>query len=182
MHYLFKICMFISSFLPLYLLFLIINAPILYRIAFGNYITTDIIFSVFFFVLILLSVITALIIYFISKTNSNTFVFDTIDRPGDSVISYIFTYIVPLLSVKIDEFNTIIANIALVTFMCMLYIKLDLLYINPTLAFSGFISYKTNNGILLSDIPFSRLLNEKEVNGYLICNGVFIASQKCNDL
>ncbi len=182
MHYLFKICMFISSFLPLYLLFLILNTPIIYRIAFGDYITTDIIFSVFFFVLILISIGTAVIISFTSKSDSNTLVFNTIDRPGDSVISYIFTYIVPLLSVKIDELNTIIANIALVMFMCMLYIKLDLLYINPTLAFSGFISYKTSNGILLSDIPFSRLSNEKEVKGYLICNGVFIASQKCNDL
>lgn len=180
MYYLFKMCMFISSFFPLYILFIILNMSIIYRIISGNYLYTDMIFLIFFFVLMCISIV---IIYIVLNAgNTNTIKFNHIERPGDTIISYIFTYIVPILSVNINEFNTIIANVFLVIMMSILYLKLDLLYINPILTLIGLVPYRTENRIIISDIPFFKLSKIERLNGYAIGEGIFIARKKWNNM
>lgn len=118
---------------------------------------------------------------FLKSTDGNTLLCNKIERPDDKVISYIFTYITPIISVDISRFSTIIANVLLFLMVLFLYIRLDLFYINPVLIFIGYIPYKVDDKMLISDMTFSKIKRfKRELRGYYITNEIFVAKSKYN--
>ena len=62
-----------------------------------------------------------------------------------------------------------------------LYIRLDLFYINPVLIFIGYIPYKVDDKMLISDMTFSKIKRfKRELRGYYITNEIFVAKSKYN--
>lgn len=175
-----KVLWFISSYLPLYILLLILHPIYLSKIQGDDGLNYSAILFIFILVTgIILSIL--FIILFLTSTDGNTLLCNKIERPDDKVISYIFTYITPIISVDISRFSTIIANVLLFLMVLFLYIRLDLFYINPVLIFIGYIPYKVDDKMLISDMTFSKIKRfKRELRGYYITNEIFVAKSKYN--
>lgn len=88
------------------------------------------------------------------------------ERLDDGIISYIMTYIVPLVSLG-DDANMVnyIVNIALFLVIMILYIKMELFYINPILEIR-FNIYKCdmdgNTKYIMTSLKFSQFKSKIE--------------------
>ena len=64
---------------------------------------------------------------------------------GDNMVSYVMTYIVPLTTLSISSsLSDVVGNIILFFIIMILYIRLDMSYVNPVLIILGFSIYKIN--------------------------------------
>ena len=174
-----KSLMFISSYLPLYLLLIILEWKFVVNIYYQEASKSEFFIIGLLATLIIISAIT--LILFMKIKTGNYCNYNSINRPDDKVISYVFTYIVPLLSLDIANINKIVVNLALVALVWGLYIKLDLFYLNPALVFMGYITYTTDDKTIITDIPYNQLKNKMgSLSGCFITNDIFIAKKKYN--
>lgn len=124
---------------------------------------------IFFGVIIFLSLISFCTIhrFVISKSNRQFNITGKYEKTGDSIISYIFTYLVPLLSMDINNGNSIIINLLLFIFIGVLYVAQDLIYLNPILALLGFSFYINDEKIIITKFSLEKLKKFEE-NGYKV--------------
>lgn len=98
-----------------------------------------------YYILIYLAIIPVIILFlrnFFTKNKSNERAkkFTTI---RENIVSYFMTYIVPLTTLSVhSKLSNVIVNIILFIVVMVLYIRLDLTYLNPILIFFGFNIYK----------------------------------------
>lgn len=65
------------------------------------------------------------------------------DKLGENLVSYVMTYIVPLTTLSVcSKFSDFLGNIILFLIIMILYIRLDLTYLNPVLILLGFNIFK----------------------------------------
>lgn len=167
--------MFILSFSPLYILLIIINLQILQ----DSFLAGDYSFFIIISMFLGISIIT--LILFIQLPAMNAIDFRSIRMPKDSVISYIFTYIIPLVSFDINRPETIVANLFLFFLVWLLYVRLNLFYLNPILVLLGYISYEADDKIIIINIPYYRLLHTNHLRGSYFTNDIFIAKKVDNN-
>ncbi len=171
MNFMRKSMMFILSFFPLYILIIIMNFQALKDAFFmGDYLSFIIILAFF-----LISVTTLII--FMKLPAMNSIDYRSIRVPKDGVISYIFTYIIPLVSADINKPETIVANLFLFFLVWLLYVRLNLFYLNPILVLFGYISYEVDDKIIITNIPYHRLLHTNHLRGSYFTNDIFIAKK-----
>lgn len=104
-----------------------------------------------------------------------------IERPDDTIISYMMTYIIPILSVDFQNYGVIAVNFILFLLIGYLYIRLNLLYLNPLWSMVGYLSYRVNSEVvIITNIKYTDLRRMRCVRGCYIANGIFIA-QKSNN-
>nr|DAR70296.1 MAG TPA: hypothetical protein [Caudoviricetes sp.] len=173
-----KIMMFLSSYFPLYIMILIIyfekyfdicTNPTIRKSLFLFAVITAIVISIFSFILLCKS------------SGDRELTFQKVERPDDTIISYIMTYIIPLLSIDITKNSTIIVNFLLFIVIGYLYIRLNLVYLNPLWAIFGYVSYRIDEDkILITNIPYNNLKRKKVVYGYYLVNSIFVAKLKNN--
>lgn len=175
-----KIIMFISSYFPLYIMLLILYFEE-YRDIFLNFTIKKFIILSVIFLLIFISVAS---IFLLKKSKSCRRVINNkVERPDDTIISYIMTYIIPLLSIDISKNSTVLINFILFLVIGYLYIRLNLVYLNPLWAIFGYLSYRFNDDkILITDISYNNLKMFEEINGYYLLNSIFVAQKKDNNL
>lgn len=178
-----KCIVFISSYFPLYIFLLILN--------FESFNTIEKIkrFPILLFlgvivVCILISILSLIGIYK-SPKGTKKLLITVIDRPEDTVLSYIMTYIIPVLIVNNMGIYQIIVNILLFILIGYLYIKLNLLYLNPLWSVFGFISYRVNDDIvLITNYKMielkNKMKNKQKIDGYYMANNIFIAKRERN--
>lgn len=171
-----KWLLFISSYLPLYILITILNIPQLISLRFKFSIQ---IFS-FLVVIVILTLISIIVLLFIifKQPNRKTPI-GKYEKLDDSLISYIMTYLVPLLSIDVNSFWNMSANLILFLMIGLIYTKNDLVYLNPLLSIVGFYVYKTNSNIfIITKIRLTSLevLKAKniELGAFRLANDVFI--------
>ncbi|WP_222948490.1 hypothetical protein [Listeria monocytogenes] len=145
-----KWCLFISSYLPLYVLLLIsflFNNKIPHE--FREYFSTLPAGIVVLFLLILFSITVILKLIILKKGNERIPITENYSSTGDNVISYVMTYIIPMLSL-LDNPNAenITINILLFIFIGVVYVSNDLVYLNPILAFLGYHIFESDKGTL----------------------------------
>lgn len=181
-------CLFISSYFPLYIFIGIIKYESLLSAFFGE---KNFLSQVLFFILLVLVIISILVAIVIKwrNINSNQRIITHVERDSNSIISYIFTYIIPIMSAFNDTSisNSFLwVNLLLFLMVWYLYIKLSVLYLNPLLAAIGYIPYRINDGIILTDITYNELLEFKQlgigIQGESIVSGIFLAKRKDNKL
>lgn len=175
-----RVIMFISSYFPLYIMLLILYFEEYKDIFFNFTIKKCIILSIIF----LLIFISLLSICLLKKSKScRKIVNNKVERPDDTIISYIMTYIIPLLSIDMSKNSTILVNFILFLVIGYLYIRLNLVYLNPLWSIFGYLSYRFNdNKILITDINYNNLKLLEEINGYYLLNSIFVAPKKDNVL
>lgn len=181
-------CLFISSYFPLYIFIVVIK----YESILNSFFIEDGYLSkLLFFILVFLIIISICVACVIKFTNisSNQRRIISVERDSDSIISYIFTYIIPIMSAFNDtsvSYSFILVNLLLFLMVWYLYIKLSILYLNPLLAAIGYIPYRVNDGIILTDMTYNELLEFKRLNiniqGESIVSGIFLAKRKDNKL
>lgn len=171
--------LFLSSYLPLYMLIIIQNYSFFSSMLKNILIKLNGISGtikeeppykwIFFGVIIFLNLISFCTIhrFVISKSNRKFNITGKYEKTGDSIISYIFTYLVPLLSMDINNGNSIIVNLLLFIFIGVLYVAQDLIYLNPILALLGFSFYINDEKIIITKFSLEKL-KEFEENGYKV--------------
>lgn len=183
-----RINMFISSYFPLYLILLFLNldkinrkCKLLKLIKFSN-----IKESLFILILLMLIMISLKTIWDLKKTRgSETYTFKNINNPDDSIISYMMTYIIPLLSSDFLSKDTLIINITLFLLIGFMYLQLNLLYLNPLWLLFGYYTYKTESDkIAISNIKYSDIksLEGEPLRGCLLGGKIYLIQKKDNDI
>lgn len=177
-----KIRMFITSYLPLYSILLVLqfsDYKIVLAVSEINIKAT--IYTIVLGVLIGISIFCTIDL---QMTEGNEkYKFSKIERTGDTIISYMMTYIVPLLSGDFLSFAGLTVNITLFLLIAIMYVKLDLVYFNPTWLILGYAVYQTANGdLIISNMPYGRLKQNENVSltsSYLV-KGVYLIQKKDN--
>lgn len=172
-----KTIMFISSYFPLYILLLILN--------FDKYNEMEelknvkiIAFLITIIICIFVSIL-SLIFIVISKPSGKAIKIDSIERADDTIISYMMTYIIPILTTNLLDQNEMLVNIVLFLLIGHLYIRLNLLYLNPLWSIFGYLSYRVNSDVvIITNIKYTDLksisLSQKELKGLYIGSDIFL--------
>ena len=104
-----------------------------------------------------------------------------VERPDDTVISYMMTYIIPILSTDFQEYGVIAVNFVMFLLIGYLYIRLNLLYLNPLWSLVGYLSFRVNSEVVvITNIKYSELKKVQTLKGYYIANDIFVAQRNDN--
>lgn len=167
-----KIIMFISSYFPLYVMLLILH--------YDKYDSIEKIkqpHKVIFCVVILLCILLSFLplILFRKSKKENSLKLNELERPDDTVISYMMTYVIPIVTTNFLDNGEVIINVILFLLIGYLYIRLNLLYLNPLLSAFGYLSYRVNSDmIVITDIKYAEL--KSKVRGKVSLGGVYLAN------
>lgn len=171
--------MFISSYSPLYLFLLILQYDNYHKtLTVGNKFLG--LFVAVMFIFILISIYSMYILKV--SSGANRLVVGKVKRANDSVISYVFTYIIPVLSFSLDSVPIILVNLLLFMLIWFLYIKLNLMYLNPLWALQGYIAYEMDDNYIITDMMVDDIKRRegKTLKGFFLVNGIFVAKKKDN--
>lgn len=178
---------FISSYLPLYILLMINNfnkdKNIAYWIAFG--------------MLIILVMISVIVLFYYLRGKGKKILLasdEQIDKlKSDSMINYLMAYVVPLATISNDDFvGSAITNSILFILIGIIYVKMNLVYLNPVLVLFGYVPYtstKTGN-IYIVNFDIDKLIRKSRegsenqiptVNATIIGNSIMLIRKKDND-
>lgn len=135
--------------------------------------------SYFWVAIILLGIIPWIAwIFTIHKTNKSTTSLEVVrvEKMGDNIVSYVMTYIVPLTSLSysssVSEYTS---NVLLFILIMVLYIRLDLVYLNPILIILGWNTYHVieanSDSFLLTKAKYSMITSvTKSDSTNNVCN------------
>ena len=184
MRNLIKILMFISSYCPLYFMLLILH--------YSKYDSIEklcrpkaIIFVLVLCTCIIISLFS--VAFLVVSSGRKPLSLNEIERPDDTIISYMMTYIIPILTTDMMNRGEILVNVILFLLIGYLYIRLNLIYLNPLWSMFGYLSYRINSDkILITNIGYADLKtfssSKKELQGLFIANDIFLAKKKDNQL
>jgi hypothetical protein len=112
--------------------------------------------------LFFISIIGTIGTYFILKTeiNPEEIKIQTIEQRNDQVINYLVTYLLPFLGLNLETVYDQFAIGILMLTICVLYIKADLIYINPTLMLFGYNIYS----VTLDNSAMRILITKRTLN------------------
>lgn len=177
-----KIKMFITSYCPLYFLLLFMQLDeYTITIKKDEIVLLPTVFAVVLLFLIIISVVCTIDL---TKTAGNERCkYTSIERPGDAPVSYMMTYIVPLLSENFLTYDGCLINITLFGLIAIMYIRLDLVYFNPTWLILGYGIYIIDNGnIVISNMPYGTLKQYTNISlscSYIV-KGVYLIQKRDN--
>lgn len=181
-----RLKMFISSYFPLYAILLILYSNTFNNIQKIKQILSfkDATISIFIIILTVLCIISIITCIDLKRTEGNeNHRFNSIENTGDTMISYMMTYIVPILSIDLVDNKTLIVNLILYVLIGFMYIKLSLIYLNPLWLFCGYYVYKSENDtILISNISYGELrgLVGIRLKSSVLGNNIYLIQKKDN--
>ncbi|WP_215506608.1 hypothetical protein [Peptoniphilus sp. EMRHCC_23] len=171
--------MFISSYFPLYIMIIILYLPKIEKGFLGKNILI-IIFAALTLILIFISVISVILLK-LGKGTQEKVINNNLENPDDTVLSYIMTYIIPLITNGDSSKEVYIVDILLFILIGYIYLRLNLIYLNPLWAMFGYIIYRdANKEIVITNISREVLRHKERLKGYYISNDIFIAHKKDN--
>lgn len=125
-----KILLFLVSYIPLFIILLIKNND-----------NDIIVYSIL--ILVFVPLVLIYFMYNSVKNISGDYVkIDKIENVNRISLEYFVAYIIPFLDFKLNEIPDALSLIILLLFMCFIYVKSDLLYLNPILNILGFNVFK----------------------------------------
>ena len=182
-----KLKMFITSYCPLYFLVMVLNVKN-YRLIINpmDWKNIDVKMTLFVSVLLVLILISISCTWDIVTTKwDNQYKFSSFDKTGDAVISYMMTYIVPLLSGDFLSFQNLVVNVTLYMLIAVMYVRLNLIYFNPLWLLLGYSTYSTNNGaMIISNISHEVLSQnvDKSLKASYLIDKIYLIRKKDNPL
>ncbi|MFL2072011.1 hypothetical protein ACEN32_06870 [Marinilactibacillus psychrotolerans] len=172
-----KLGFYILSYLPLYLMLLILNfqeslkfiTGVFSKItAFSNNgssylnrlkdplkIVVSVSSSTWFFIILFLLIVISVVVlikFFSLKGYKSTEV-SLYSQVGEDIMSYVVTYLTPLLSIDIDDSGILIVNLILFGIIGIVYTKNNLIYLNPVFIVLGYNVLRDNNtqGLIITN-------------------------------
>lgn len=171
----YKMLLFISSFLPLYIILMIqfsdFDKSLKYNLIEHkiSYITLS--------VLIIVSIVT--FIYFLFCQMNKEEDFGQVESKNSEILSYFITYIVPLTTLKEGDINSVIINLILFLVIGIFYVSENQFYLNVLFKFAGFNVFQDENKkIIISKKSSERISNKNHVNVKKVGNKVFLINKK----
>lgn len=173
-----KIIMFISSYFPLYIMLLLLHYSKFNDL--NKLLKPKIIlFLSALFVCIMISVV-SIFLLFNAKGTAPLKIGKT-QRPDDTIISYMMTYIIPILSIDFSDNGIVMVNVILFLLIGYLYVRLNLLYLNPLWSLFGYLPFIINDDtIVISNMNYIEIKNREILRGTYIANGIFVAQKRIN--
>ncbi|MED2945271.1 hypothetical protein P4282_22945 [Bacillus swezeyi] len=109
--------------------------------------------SIFSYILVFLIVFSFFSLVVIIKINLNEKKsFAGICKTEDNLLSYVVTYLVPILSIDITKANSLLVNLGLFSLLGFIYVKNSLVYLNPLFLFFKYNVFVTeNNEVIISN-------------------------------
>lgn len=89
--------------------------------------------------------------YYIKGNREIPFTIDSIETINFEHLTFLATYIIPLISIDFEKSRSAIIFFLLIFLMGAIYIKTDLFYANPSLALLGFKIYKADGNFKNAD-------------------------------
>lgn len=183
-----RLVMFISSYFPLYIMLLILNID---RYSSLNKIINLIndfpnsAYSLGFLLFILIAILISIYSLFdLYRTNGNELhKVGIIERPDDTVISYMMTYIIPLLTTENLTSKMTVINLVLFLLIGYLYVRLHLIYLNPLWAIFGYIMYQTDcNKVLITNIRYEKIncISNETVKCRFLSSNIYLVQEQDN--
>ncbi|SFE34058.1 hypothetical protein SAMN05216238_11332 [Lentibacillus persicus] len=171
----YKTFLFISSFLPLYVILIVkfydFDKSIRY-----NLLANQVAFIILL-LLIIISIITFL--YFYSCELNHEESFYGIENKNSEILTYFVTYIVPLTTLNVNNINSILVNILLFIVIGIFYVKSNLFYLNVLFTLSGFNVYTDNdNKIIISKKSADKINNRRFVKVKKVGHKIYIINTK----
>ncbi|MFJ5788895.1 hypothetical protein ACIP9G_02310 [Lysinibacillus sp. NPDC093197] len=162
---LFKLFLFISSYSPLYLIVALSIYP--YDRFSINSIIQDKVTLTVYIILIVLFILSFLPILYIKKCELNsTIVGERVSKKNEEILSYLVTYIVPLLAIDITEKSTLVTNGILFMLIGYLYVKSNLIHVNITFLLFGWNTYEDELGRVLISKENPDYFNRMKISGH----------------
>jgi hypothetical protein len=129
-----KILLFLSSYIPLFLIFLIFT-----------YENNWYLFGILVFIILETLAFLYAIQRIISKIQKTYVEVKGINQKNGEFINYMFTYILPFLFGDVSDLRYILAFIILFILTGYIYMKSDMLYMNPVLFLAGYNLYEISD-------------------------------------
>ncbi|CDX00847.1 Hypothetical protein DPCES_0960 [Desulfitobacterium hafniense] len=181
----YKWLLFISSYTPLYVLLAIDNYNFKCTpIAYFKGVLDDTSLLVFWIVIITLFVISILSVsYFVFISLNDTRVAEDVKPINESVLSYLITYVIPLINMNVNSVNSLLVNLLLFLVIGVVYVKSDLIYLNILLILLGFRVYNDPRGnVIITNYSRDELIssvNTMELLSYRnVVKGVYLVRRK----
>lgn len=150
-----------------------------------------------FGMLIILVMISVIVLFYYLRGKGKKILLasdEQIDKlKSDSMINYLMAYVVPLATISNDDFvGSAITNSILFILIGIIYVKMNLVYLNPVLVLFGYVPYtstKTGN-IYIVNFDIDKLIRKSRegsenqiptVNATIIGNSIMLIKKKDND-
>lgn len=168
--------LFISSYIPLFLILAINNLIEFYEnINEGRSNEIQFIIIVGMCILMIVSYLLLKIIFHTGKGNGDNIEIKKISKSNESILEYLFAYMVPFVLINTSDLKEIITFILLFVFVGIICVENELIYINPTLYLMGYNIYTFNNGdILISRKNRTEIIRKCRLNCVNLCNKVYL--------
>ncbi|MFJ7405726.1 MULTISPECIES: hypothetical protein [unclassified Lysinibacillus] len=119
-----------------------------------------------YIILILLFILSFLPILYIKKCELNsTIIGERVSRKNEEILSYLVTYIVPLLAIDIHEKSTLVTNGILFMLIGYLYVKSNLIHVNITFLLFGWNTYEDELGRVIISKENPDYFNRMKISG-----------------
>ncbi len=172
---LYKVALFISSFLPLYLILMVKFYD--FNITLSENINDKTISFSIFLGLVIFSLITFLYFLFCEMNEETNF--KSINNVNNEILTYFITYIVPLTTLEITNVNSIIINIMLFTVIGIFYVNSNQIYLNVLFTLFGFNVYKdSSNKIIISKKSADKLREKQNMKVKRVGRNIYIINKK----
>lgn len=170
--------MFISSYFPLYIMITILYyKKIIEGFKYRNVFSIIVTLALGLFIIISIS---SIVLLKLGKGSKEKLIED-LEKPDDTVLSYIMTYIIPLVTNGDNTTEVYVANIFLFILIGYIYLRLNLIYLNPLWTIFGYMMYRdSNREIIITNISREFLKHMKRLKGYYLSNNIFVAHKKDN--
>lgn len=187
-----KFLFYLSSFIPLYFLLIIQNLSI--RDSNGNLLSKDVFFHQFYestpkilfwgstALAIILSIIFICLfkLFYLDSQGVIGKVVDESFERGDT-LGYIITYIIPLVSMDVGSYRSLIINLVLFMIIGIFYIKDNQLFMNPIFNIMGYRILISDNNVYITKISRRRMKEiareEEDVIKIPISEEIFIIKE-----
>ena len=160
---LFRIGLYVSSFFTLYVLLIVDNYKYFNTLEKVKDIAMfkDFLPAVFSYILLLLIIFSFFALVVIMKIKLNEkHSFVGVCKTEDNLLSYVVTYLVPILSIDITKANSLLVNLGLFSLLGFIYVNNSLVYLNPLFLFFRYNVFLTeNNEVIISNYDIYELKN-----------------------
>lgn len=171
----YKSLLFISSFLPLYVILIVkfyeFDKSVAYNVINHKWI--------FLILLILIIISIVIFLYFLMCEMNTEINVSQIENMNSEILTYFITYIIPLTTLEESNINYIIINLILFFVIGVFYVNSNQFYLNILFTIFGFNLYKDDqNNIILSRKSADKINNQNSVKVKLIGRKIYIINKK----
>lgn len=157
---------FISSFIPLYVIFIVLHF---------NFYPIDLFFSILTFLSL------GLLWYVFSQlrdVDGEWKIFEEVENINKINLEYFVVYIIPFLSIDLFDYRTVISLLILFGIMCLMYVRSDSIYMNPMFTIIGLNIFrvKTHEGEEFILISRKRIDKHKSEEAKELTYGVLVGA------